>query len=100
MRTYKAFGPEGLNASAGRRRLKPVPGVPTGASRGALAAAQHRIAELERVIGRQQLDLDFFSASLARLGREGHARQTRTRLAEVVKEVSAANTGHKISVTR
>lgn len=68
VRAFKAFGPEGLNRKrgpkAGRRRLKPVPDVPTGEGRVALAAAQHRIAELERVIGRQQLELDFFRQAL------------------------------------
>nr|WP_246771306.1 helix-turn-helix domain-containing protein [Aestuariivirga sp. YIM B02566] len=99
VRAYKALGPEGLNRKRGpkpgRRRLKPVPDVPIGEGRGALAVAHHRIAELERVIGRQQLELDFFSTSLACHGREGHARQTRTRLAEVVKEMIATNPTHE-----
>lgn len=68
VRAYKAFGPEGLNRKRGpkpgRRRLKPLPDVPIGEGRKALAAAQHRIAELERVIGRQQLELDFFRQAL------------------------------------
>lgn len=68
VRAFKAFGPEGLNRKRGpkpgRRRLRPVPDVPTGEGRKALAAAQHRIAELERVIGRQQLELDFFRQAL------------------------------------
>lgn len=77
VRAYKAFGPEGLNRKRGpkpgRRRLKPVPDVPTGKGRGASAAAQLRIAELERVIGRQQLELDFFRQALRAL--DGKARQ-------------------------
>lgn len=68
VRAFKAFGPEGLNRKRGpkpgRRRLKPVPDAPIGGGRMALAAAQHRIAELERVIGRQQLELDFFRQAL------------------------------------
>lgn len=79
LRAYKAFGPEGLNRKRGpkpgRRRLKPVPEVLTQAGRGSLAAAQHRIAELERVIGRQQLDLDFFRQALRAL--DGKATQGR-----------------------
>jgi transposase-like protein len=77
VRAYKAFGPEGLNRKRGpkpgRRRLKPLPDVAAGEGRGALAAAQLRIAELERVIGRQQLDLDFFRQALRAL--DGKARQ-------------------------
>lgn len=34
----------------------------------ALAAAQRRIAELERKIGQQELDLDFFQRALRRVG--------------------------------
>jgi transposase len=68
VRVYKAFGPDGLNRKRGpkpgRRRLKLVPDIPMGEGGKALAAAQHRIAELERVIGRQQLELDFFRQAL------------------------------------
>lgn len=77
VRAYKAFGSEGLNRKRGpkpgRRRLKPVPDISTGAGRGALAAAQRRVAELERVIGRQQLELDFFRQALRAL--DGKATQ-------------------------
>ena len=71
VRAFKAFGPEGLNRKRGpkpgRRRLKPVSdNVPGEASR-------QRIAELERVIGRQQLELDFFRQALRAL--EGKAAQ-------------------------
>jgi transposase-like protein len=38
------------------------PGPPKGS--GELSAAQRRIAELERKVGQQQLDLDFFEAAL------------------------------------
>jgi transposase len=65
LRAYKAFGPEGLNRKRGpkpgRRRLKPVYEATPG------KASQHRIAELERVIGRQQLELDFFRQALRAL---------------------------------
>lgn len=77
MRAYKAFGPDGLNRKRGpkpgRRRLKPVPDAASGEGRGTLAAARDRIAELERVIGRQQLDLDFFRQALRAL--DGKATQ-------------------------
>jgi transposase-like protein len=55
LRVFKAFGPEGLNYMRGPK----------------IAAAP--VAELERVIGRQQLELEFFSASLPRLGRNTSA---------------------------
>src|ERR1700679_1234923 len=38
----------------------PMPGTPTPAALSELARAQARIAELERKIGRQAIDLDFF----------------------------------------
>jgi transposase-like protein len=62
LRAYKAFGPEGLNRKRGpkpgRRRLRPLSeAMPDKASR-------QRIADLERVIGRQQLELDFFRQAL------------------------------------
>jgi transposase len=43
---------------------------PAGASADAeLAAARQRIAELERKVGQQQLDLDFFRQALRQVGR-------------------------------
>lgn len=77
VRAYKAFGPEGLNRKRGpkpgRRRLRPVPDVPARVRQGGMAVAQLRIAELERVIGRQQLELDFFRQALRAL--DGKATQ-------------------------
>jgi transposase len=65
VRAFKAFGPEGLNRKRGpkpgRRRLKPVPDAAPD------KGGQHRVAELERVIGRQQLELDFFRQALRAL---------------------------------
>lgn len=58
-------GPEGLKRKRGRPRklvLTP-PGSLPGPEPG-LAAAQARIGELERKIGRQQLELDFFKRAL------------------------------------
>ena len=65
IRAYKAFGPEGLNRKPGRkpgrRVLKPV-AKPTTSDSSSL-----RIAELEGLIGRQQLELDFFRQALRAL---------------------------------
>ena len=72
VRAYKAMGPEGLNRKRGpkpgRRRLKPVADLPSGGLPGGQAASHRRIAELERVIGRQQVELDFFRQALRALG--------------------------------
>jgi transposase-like protein len=79
---YRALGAAGLNRKrgpkAGARKAagsspglasSAAPSVPAGASSSArpgdeLAQAKARIAELERVIGRQQVDLDFFRKAL------------------------------------
>ena len=78
IRAYKADGPEGLNRKRGpkpgRRHLKP-PSLGSAASLD--KASQHRIAELERVIGRQQVELDFFRQALRAL--EGKAAQGKPR---------------------
>jgi transposase len=70
IRAFKAMGPDGLNRKRGpkpgRKRLKAIE-VPQAGS------AQQRIAELERVIGRQQLELDFFRQALRAL--DGRAAQ-------------------------
>jgi transposase len=77
VRAYKAMGPEGLNRKRGPkpgpRRLKPVPDTASGDGCGRQTASQQRIAELERVIGRQQMELDFFRQALRAL--EGKAAQ-------------------------
>ena len=71
---YKVRGEAGLrNSGRPRQNLLPlspgagpaaVPGSGAGGPVDALARAEARIAELERKIGRQQLDLDFFRAVL------------------------------------
>jgi transposase len=65
IRAYNAFGPEGLNRKPGRkpgrRMLKPIAELAPSHS------SSQRIAELERVIGRQQLELDFFRQALRAL---------------------------------
>jgi transposase len=82
IKAWKAHGPAGLN-----RKRGPKPGprelMPLKAELSALAQASARIAELERLVSRQQLDIDFFSKSFARLGAASSARQTRIRVIEV-----------------
>lgn len=77
IRAYKTLGPDGLNRKRGpkpgRRRLKAVAEVSHIEGRGASRTSQLHIAELERVIGRQQLELDFFQQALRAL--EGKATQ-------------------------
>src|SRR5213592_3151300 len=69
IKAWKAYGPEGLNRKPGpkpgRRKRKPVQA--DGKKRSALAQASARIAELERLVGRQQLDIDFFRKALRAL---------------------------------
>ena len=74
----RAMGPAGLNRKRGRPRkgqgppLWPMAGEPPSAdavppamgSPDDLPKAKARIAELERLVGRQQLDLDFFQEAL------------------------------------
>jgi transposase len=70
IKAWKSHGPEGLNRKPGPkpgpRKLKPVQ-VEEKCS--ALAHANARIAELERLVGRQQLDIDFFRKALRALER-------------------------------
>lgn len=65
IRAYRAHGPDGLNRKPGRkpgqRLLKPV-SVPAESK-----SSAQRIAELERVIGQQQLELNFFRQALRAL---------------------------------
>jgi transposase len=71
IKAWKAHGPEGLNRKRGPkpgpRKLKPLPTYED--KRSALAQAKTRIAELERLVGRQQMDIDFFRQALRALGR-------------------------------
>ena len=72
---YRAMGAGGLNRKRGRKvgwrpppSALPAPSEPASADVGPsadeLAGAKARIAELERVIGRQQADLHFFREAL------------------------------------
>lgn len=65
---YRARGPEGLRLT-GRPRKPPTRGGLPGDSAGAgptdpLQRAERRVAELERKVGQQQLELDFFKQAL------------------------------------
>jgi transposase-like protein len=74
---FRAGGPEALR-SPGRPRksdLQPPPDPPPDRTKpGELAAARRRIADLERKIGRQQVELDFFQRALRQVRAE--RRQT------------------------
>jgi transposase len=71
-RKYLAHGPDALQ-QIGRPLFTPAATEAPEASRpeDAAATAQRRIAELERKVGQQQLDLDFFRTALR------HVRQPR-----------------------
>ena len=77
IKAWKAHGPEGLNRKPGPkpgpRKLKPVQADDK--KRTALAQASARIAELERLVGRQQLDIDFFRKALRALERPAAQRK-------------------------
>jgi len=68
---YRAFGAAGLNRKRGPKPGRASDG-PAAAASGPpaarppddLAKARARIAELERLVGRQQMDLDFFREAL------------------------------------
>jgi transposase-like protein len=64
---YRRYGAEGLRPAhrplkSEAAKLKPM------ATTAEAAAAQQRICELERKIGQQQLELDFFQKALRRVG--------------------------------
>jgi transposase-like protein len=63
---YRKYGAGGFR----RRRGRPAGGGHASesvAERSALSAAQKRVAELERKIGQQQVELDFFQQALRRV---------------------------------
>jgi len=64
-RRHEAGGADALRRM-GRPRVREVL-AETPESRPASAEPEQRLAELERTIGRQQLDLDFFRAALRRV---------------------------------
>ena len=80
IKAWKAHGPDGLNRKRGPkpgpRKLKPLATYDD--KRSALALAKARIAELERLVGRQQMDLDFFRQALRALERPAARGKTVT----------------------
>jgi transposase len=68
---YAELGEAGLVHRRGGRPRKGVPRSESGAEaetgRGELLAARRRIAELERKVGQQELELDFFGEALRRI---------------------------------
>ena len=73
IRAWNAMGVEGLNRKRGRKpgRLKLRAVAMSGTGSGALAVARGRIVELELMIGRQQMELDFFQQALRTLEKKG-----------------------------
>jgi transposase len=70
---FLAGGPEALRGRGRPPKAEvSVPaarsGPPPGTAGGALEVAQRRIAELERKVGQQQLELDFFRQALRQAG--------------------------------
>ena len=68
---YAELGEAGLSNRRGGRPRKLVSedknGPETTSGRGELLAARKRIAELERKVGQQELELDFFGEALRRI---------------------------------
>lgn len=69
---YAELGEAGLLRRRGGRPRKQIPlgsdASAATAGRGELLAVRRRIAELERKVGQQELELDFFVAALRRSG--------------------------------
>jgi transposase len=72
---YAELGEAGLVRRRGGRPRKQSPvavgGSEARAGRGELLAARRRIAELERKVGQQELELDFFDEALRRIKVDG-----------------------------
>ena len=73
-RRFRAGGPEALRGKGRPRKAEGMSAKPKEPP-GDLEAARERIAELERKIGQQQVELDFFRQALRRVGgaRQGTA---------------------------
>ncbi len=59
---YRRYGAEGLRPAHRPRKLEPM------VVAAELGEAQQRISDLERKVGQQQLELDFFQKALRRVG--------------------------------
>jgi transposase len=70
-KAWRLHGPAGLNRKRGPkpgpRKLRPLAEPAAKGSGGELAQARAKIAELERKIGQQALDIDFFHKALRTL---------------------------------
>ena len=70
-KAWRLHGPAGLNRKRGPkpgpRKLRPLAEPAAEGSGGELAQARAKIAELERKIGQQALDIDFFHKALRTL---------------------------------
>jgi len=65
---FARLGEAGLEQQRGRpRRQAETQSTEPQAGRGELLAARKRIAELERKVGQQELELDFFEEALRRI---------------------------------
>jgi transposase len=78
---YEQYGESGLHSRQGQRFDLVQPTSGPGSSRGELLAARRRIAELERKVGKQELELDFFAEALRRV-KEAEQRSARSLLKE------------------
>ena len=65
---YRRYGAEGLRPAHRPRKADVAKLKPTAEAPG-LSAGEKRIRELERKIGQQQLELDFFRKALRRVGK-------------------------------
>ena len=80
--SYRRYGTEGLRPAHRPRKADAVKLVPIAVAAD-MGAAQQRIGELERKVGQQQLELDFFQKALRRVGQarrpsDGSGLQTST----------------------
>lgn len=70
-KAWRLHGPAGLNRKRGPkpgpRKLRPLTKPAAKGSAGELAQARAKIAELERKVGQQALDIDFFHKALRAL---------------------------------
>jgi len=82
---FRAGGPEALRSRGRPRKIVSEPPPDPPGSAGELGSARRRIADLERKIGQQQVELDFFQRALRQVrearrptGAPGAAASTRS----------------------
>ena len=97
IKAWNADGPDGLNRKPGPKPgLRKLKQLATYDDKWANA----RIAELERLVGRHQMDLGFFSERLSGIGAAGSARQTRIRIIEVIQAMTSERTDANADIQR